>query len=118
MSQGHREALTQMKLGLQQSGGFILLTGEVGTGKTTLCRKLLMELDERFQIALIPNPQLDSDAMLEAIADAFGFELPVAESRHRQLRAFEEKLKQAHQVNQHMVVVIDENFGVCRQTFH
>ncbi len=108
MSQGHREALTQMKLGLQQSGGFILLTGEVGTGKTTLCRKLLMELDERFQIALIPNPQLDSDAMLEAIADAFGFELPVAESRHRQLRAFEEKLKQAHQVNQHMVVVIDE----------
>ena len=58
MSDRHREALTHLNYGLDGSGGFVLLTGEVGTGKTTVSRCLMADLPESTQLAFILNPTL------------------------------------------------------------
>ena len=68
----HREALEHLLYGIRQRKGFICLTGEVGTGKTTLCRTLLGRLGPRFHTALILNPVLTQTQMLRAIVDEFG----------------------------------------------
>lgn len=59
MSERHREVLAHLLYGLQIDGGFVLLTGEVGTGKTTLCRCLLEQVPEHCDIAFIIQPQAD-----------------------------------------------------------
>ena len=64
----HRATLDQLKLGLSERAGFILLTGEVGCGKTTICRRLLAELDpQRYDTALILTPRLTEAQMLRSI---------------------------------------------------
>jgi len=68
----HREALNHLLYGIRERKGFICLTGEVGTGKTTLCRALLRELGPSFHTALILNPVLSDTQMLRAILDEFG----------------------------------------------
>jgi len=57
MSQRHREALAHLLYGMGGEGGFVLLTGEVGTGKTTLCRSLLEQVPEGVEVALVLNPK-------------------------------------------------------------
>ena len=71
MSERHREALAHLLYGVQSQGGFILLTGEVGTGKTTVCRCLLEQLPEDVDVAFIINPKLSVDELLETICDEF-----------------------------------------------
>ena len=58
MSRGHHEALAHLLYGVSESGGFVLLTGEVGTGKTSVCRCLLEQLPEGADVALILNPRV------------------------------------------------------------
>ena len=60
MSPRHREALELLNSGIRESGGFVMLTGEVGTGKTTLLRCLLVQQPEDVNIALILNPRLNA----------------------------------------------------------
>ncbi len=69
MSSQHEEAFAHLVYGLGQSGGFVLLTGEVGTGKTTLCRHLLERLPQDVDVALIFNPRLSAVELLSAIGD-------------------------------------------------
>ena len=76
MSEGHREALAHLVYGINSDGGFILLTGEVGTGKTTVCRCLLEQLPENTEIAFILNPKLTVEELLAAICDEFGIRYP------------------------------------------
>lgn len=71
MSERHREALAHLMYGLAGEGGFVLLTGEVGTGKTTVCRCLLEQVPENCDVALILNPRLTAVEMLAAICDEF-----------------------------------------------
>ena len=68
----HREALNHLLYGIRERKGFVQLTGEVGAGKTTLCRALLEQLDGRFSTALILNPVLNADELMKAIATEFG----------------------------------------------
>ena len=68
----HCEALNHLMFGLQHRKGFIQLTGEVGAGKTTICRKLLSELDDAYHTALILNPCLSGVQLLGAIVTEFG----------------------------------------------
>jgi len=68
-SERHREALAHLSYGLLARGGFVLLTGEVGTGKTTVCRALLRQLQEPVEVAMILNPSLTVVEMLAAICD-------------------------------------------------
>lgn len=69
ISEGHREALAHLMYGINSDGGFVLLTGEVGTGKTTVCRCLLQQMPENCEIAFILNPKLTSVELLASICD-------------------------------------------------
>lgn len=76
MSARHREALAHLLYGLRIDGGFVLLTGEVGTGKTTLCRCLLEQVPEHCDIAFIFNPRLNVQELLCTLCDELHIELP------------------------------------------
>ncbi|MGV3772037.1 MAG: ExeA family protein [Verrucomicrobiales bacterium] len=68
----HREAFNHLLYGIRERKGFVQLTGEVGAGKTTICRSLLDQLNETFETALILNPFLTNDQLVKAIAMEFG----------------------------------------------
>ena len=70
----HREAFNHLLYGIRERKGFVQLTGEVGAGKTTLCRALLEQLDGHFSTALILNPVMSADQLMKAIAMEFGLE--------------------------------------------
>ncbi|WP_318433628.1 ExeA family protein [Photobacterium leiognathi] len=72
LSERHREALTHMLSGLTDGGGFGLLTGEVGTGKTTVLRAMISRLPHQTQVAVILNPALSAHDLLAAICDELG----------------------------------------------
>ena len=68
----HREAFNHLLYGIRERKGFVQLTGEVGAGKTTLCRALLEQLDGNYATALILNPVLNADELMRAIATEYG----------------------------------------------
>jgi general secretion pathway protein A len=72
LGRGHEEAMAHLNYAVCQGDGFVLITGEVGTGKTTLCRAFLEGLDDTVKTAYIFNPKLDSLQLLKAINDEFG----------------------------------------------
>jgi len=76
MSEQHREALAHLLYGFNSDGGFVLLTGEIGTGKTTVCRCLLEQVPDDSAIAFIFNPKLTVDELLATICDEFGISYP------------------------------------------
>lgn len=71
----HREAFNHLLYGIRERKGFVQLTGEVGAGKTTLCRALLDQLGQNFSTALILNPALDPDQLIKSIATEFGLDV-------------------------------------------
>lgn len=71
LSNRHQEAIAHLQYGVQGNGGFVLLTGEVGTGKTTVCRKLLREIGATTDIAFILNPALTDIELLATVCDEF-----------------------------------------------
>ena len=71
----HREALNHMLYGIRERKGFVQITGEVGAGKSTLCRALLGQLGNNYATALILNPILDADQLMRAIALEFGLDV-------------------------------------------
>jgi len=109
LSPRHREAYNHLLFGLRERKGFVQLTGEVGCGKTTLCRALLRELGPEFATALILNPWLGPDDLLPAVAGEFGVGLegcggtPLAVLGR--LNAF---LLEQHQAGREVVLLIDE----------
>lgn len=74
LSERHKEALAHLTYGLQDNGGFVLLTGEVGTGKTTVCRALLQDMPTEVDVAFILNPALSEIELLATICDEFNIE--------------------------------------------
>lgn len=107
-SRGHKRAYSYLQYGLYQSEGFIVLTGEVGAGKTTLIRNLLNDLDpKRVVAAQLVSTQLDADSMLRAVATAFG--LAVREqSKARVLAELEAFLVSLVPQNKRALLVVDE----------
>jgi len=74
LSKSHEEALAHLSYAVEQGEGFVEITGEVGTGKTTLCRAFIEGLDNNTEVAYIFNPKLDSIQLLKAINDEFGID--------------------------------------------
>ncbi|HJV28586.1 MAG TPA: AAA family ATPase [Aromatoleum sp.] len=79
MSERHREALAHLLYGLRVDGGFVLLTGEVGTGKTTVCRCLLEQVPDDCDVAFILNPKLDTVELLATLCDELHIPAPAGE---------------------------------------
>jgi general secretion pathway protein A len=103
----HREAYNHLLYGIRERKGFVQLTGEVGAGKTTLCRAMLEQLDEHFSTALILNPVMSPDEMMKAIAQEFG--LPVTGlDRLDTLAVINQFLLQQVEVGRDAVLIIDE----------
>ena len=75
----HREAFNHLLFGIRERKGFVQLTGEVGAGKTTLCRALLDQLGDNFSTAVILNPALDADQLIKAVAMEFGLDVKGAD---------------------------------------
>lgn len=109
LSERHQEALAHLTHGLEGSGGFILLTGEVGTGKTTVSRALLEQLPESTRTAFILNPMLNEDELLATLCDEFGIRYQKRSATRKtltdKLSAF---LLQAHENGEQCLVLIDE----------
>src|SRR5919199_720002 len=81
MSERHREALAHLLYGLGGGGGFVLLTGEIGTGKTTICRCFLEQIPATCSVAYIFNPKLSVPELLQTVCEEFRIELPAAGQR-------------------------------------
>jgi general secretion pathway protein A len=108
MSERHREALAHLLYGVSMDGGFILLTGEVGTGKTTVCRCLLQQVPDNADIAFILNPKMTSRELLASICDELKVLYPVDASIKVLIDQLNERLLAAHAQNRKTVLIIDE----------
>jgi general secretion pathway protein A len=109
MSGGHREALAHLLYGLSEGGGFVQLTGEVGTGKTTLCRCLLEQLPAGVDVALVLNPRLTDIELLAAVCDELRIVYPAGTtSRKLLVDLLYKHLLEAHERGRRTVLVIDE----------
>lgn len=109
MSPRHKEALAHLTFGLRESGGFVMLTGEVGTGKTTVSRKLLQQLPDNTQVAMILNPTLSALELLATICDELGIEVnDKQQSLKHYTDAILKKLADNHQNNKNTVLIVDE----------
>lgn len=109
MSERHGEGLAHLVYGVTDSGGFIQLTGEVGTGKTTLVRTLLGQLPSEVDVALILNPQLTATEFLTAICEELQIELPADRHSSKALiDALNWHLLAAHANGRRTILLIDE----------
>ncbi len=107
LSRQHREAYERILFGLAQRKGFIQITGEVGTGKTTLCRALLEHLGERYATALVLNPVLSGIQFLRAVLAELGLEARGNDRLRLLARLNNYLLQQAH-AGRDVVLVVDE----------
>jgi len=109
MSKRHQEALAHLMYGINGSGGFVLLTGEVGTGKTTICRALIEHLDENVELALILNPKLSEAELMASICDELHISYPEdTDSLKVFFDVLTRYLLKAHANGRNPVLMIDE----------
>jgi general secretion pathway protein A len=109
MSERHREGLAHLLYGAQQSGGFIQLTGEIGCGKTTLCRCLVNQLTPETDIALILNPRLTAIELLATFCDELHIPYPAGTDSIKVLiDALNRYLLGSHAQGRRTVLIIDE----------
>ena len=108
LSQRHQEAMQNLQAGLGEGGGFAMLTGEVGTGKTTVAKAMLSSLDRHTQAGLILNPTFSNTDLLEAICDEFEVEYPEQASLKQLSQAIYYFLLDSHAEGIQTLLVIDE----------
>ena len=110
LSEKHREALAHLVYGLQTDGGFVLLTGEVGTGKTTLLRSLLTRIPENLDVAFILNPKLTVKELLETLCEELG--IPINREEILGVKQYIDRLNRqllkTHALGRSTVLIIDE----------
>ena len=115
MSGGHQEALAHLLYGIRSDGGLVLLTGDVGTGKTTLCRFLLEQIPGDTDVAFLLNPKLTVTELLAAVCDELGIAYP---ERETSVKVFVDlvnnALLDAHARGRRTVLIIEEaqNLGI------
>jgi general secretion pathway protein A len=112
MSEQHREALAHLLYGVQGGGGFVLLTGEIGTGKTTVCRSFLDQVPPHVNLAYIFNPKLTVLELLETVCHEFGVAVTLPAQRPATVKDYLDPLNafllRSHGEGRNNVLVIDE----------
>lgn len=109
LSGRHAEALAHLRYGLGDAGGFVLLTGEVGTGKTTVSRALLQELDDQTELAFILNPTLSELELLASICDELRIRYKKSDASLKLLGdKIKNRLLKNHQQGKQTLLIIDE----------
>ncbi|BAO28541.1 ExeA family protein [Sulfuritalea hydrogenivorans] len=104
----HQEALNTLLIGLNTGEGFIKITGEVGTGKTLLCRRFLATLGDDQVVAYLPNPMLEPRILLIAIAEELGLKLQGLDYQFHLLKEFNQHLLDMAAQGKKVVICIDE----------
>ena len=104
----HLEALNTLLVAAENGEGFIKITGEVGTGKTLLCRQFLKMLDEKFVSAYIPNPFLEPRTLLLVLADDLGIPQEKDSEQHEVLKAINLHLLELANADKRVLLCIDE----------
>jgi general secretion pathway protein A len=112
MSERHREALAHLLYGVGGGGGFVLLSGEIGAGKTTVCRCFLEQVPAGCQVAYIFNPKLTVIELLQSVCDEFHLPVPAQSTGLASVKTYIDLLNRhllaAHAQGRHCVLVIDE----------
>ena len=108
MSERHREALAHLLYGVSGQGGFVVLTGEVGTGKTTICRCFLNQVPKNTDVAFIINPKLSARELMATICDELSISYPESASIKVLNDLINHYLLAVHADNRHTVLIIDE----------
>ncbi|MBU0485926.1 MAG: AAA family ATPase [Proteobacteria bacterium] len=109
MSELHREALAHLLYGIKSDGGFVMLTGEVGTGKTTVCRCLLEQIPDDVDVAFVLNPKVTATELLATICDELDIIYPEGNTS---IKIFVDRINdyllKAHAAGRKTVLIIDE----------
>ena len=113
---GYQEALNVLLVALRSGEGFVKLTGEVGTGKTLLCRTLLKTLQGEFATAYLPNPYLKPSSLLLSIADELGIAYPKRCTQHQMMRVLNSALLELNASGRRVLVCMDEAQAIPRET--
>ncbi len=112
MSERHREALAHLLYGVGGGGGFVLLTGEIGAGKTTVCRCFLEQIPRRCNVAYIFNPKLTVMELLQSVCEEFRIPCDGLDPATSTVKAYLDRLNEfllrTHAVGQNNVLIIDE----------
>ena len=110
LSERHAEALAHLLYGINESGGFIQLTGEVGTGKTTVVRTLLSRIPQHADVAVILNPRVTPTEFLLTICEELGVDIGPADrdSVKTMVDALNRRLLNAHAEGRRVIVIVDE----------
>ena len=112
MSKRHREALAHLLYGVGGSGGFVLLSGEIGAGKTTVCRCFLEQIPKRCNVAYVFNPKLTVTELLKTVCEEFRIPTPDESRGPATVKAYVDPLNdfllKTHAVGQNNVLIIDE----------
>ncbi len=112
MSERHREALAHLLYGIGSGGGFVLLTGEIGAGKTTVCRCFIEQIPDNCRLAYIFNPKLTVEELLLTICDEFRIALPPASAGTLGVKSYVDAINghllESHAQGNNNVLVIDE----------
>ncbi|MCC7412164.1 MAG: AAA family ATPase [Gammaproteobacteria bacterium] len=105
---GYQDALNVLLVALRSGEGFVKVTGEVGTGKTILCRTLLKQLGDDYATAYIPNPYLKPTTLLLSIADELGVRYDAGIGQHAFMKRITQALLEIHASGRRVVVCLDE----------
>lgn len=105
---GHHAALEVLLTALKTGEGFIKVVGEVGTGKTLLCRKVLNEIPDYYVTVYIPNPYLSPHELREAIASELQIDTSVATSQQQMTKLIQQKLMEINKLGRSVAIILDE----------